>query len=680
MKIIPGSIIVFTLQLLTIVTAYGQLQLTSYKENTIKLITVDSTDNNKESSFLTGNKSQRKYKKKSYKVYYDFLSAKQDKAESERQKVHIHFSGNVRFVMNYRQLTETYPNPNTKLGGSPYKVLNFNGWGDNSKLEGVPPFILLNMKTNPAPGTSIEVGFNFTHIFSGALGDSSRSFRPWNNFVGKAEILKPFGTFKIAAGNPFMEVGSLFGGFLPRRFMPFWRLPWDWYAEGGKDWAKYEDFYKGENIGFDPNFIGSGRVRGFTIRGTELPLGFKFGVIYGATRSTADNPAATLFSSKQTFGASIGKKLGKHSIGLNAFFNNGYIDNISTLKETQEIYSVDGTLNYEAIKITGDIGFGGFQTPEGRWMDSNYTGIPYKSKLNEAILIKALLSKKVIGIPLGLNIYSMGKDITSSTAILNSGGYNTAYEIMNNNILWDLALYRGVITQADQISNNRRGVILQTDFDLKRLKISITNQVAREVENRYNVVTFQQRLNDYSRSTFRYWDAESGPYGRLLYQYITLYERINITDSVIDYLKTFNMLDINLRYKASLFKKPFIITNFINYSSAGDKISPIPSLSQNAFVRTFYNELMGYYHLNSKLYLIGHVGFQKIVGNNRTELAANGKPIDQTGWGLGTGLDYNFAAKAGLYLRYLYMTHRDSNFELDKFRGHEISLELKVFF
>jgi hypothetical protein len=673
MKIIVRSLLFFSLLFLLNVNINGQVRLKRQGVNNVNHEFTDDFNNSKEDS---NSRAFRTGRQKPWKAPYDFS----DIVNLERKKIPIFFSGNVRFIGDYRYLTETYPNTGTKLGGSPYKVLNFNGWGDNDKLVGVPPFILLNARANPVPGTSIEIGFNFTHIFSGALGDSSRSIRPWNNFIGRGEIVKAFGTIKIAAGNPFIEMGPLFGGFIPRRFMPFWRLPWDWYAESGSDWNKYEDFYRGDNIGIDRNFISAGRVRGFSVQGIDFPQGLQFGILYGSAQSSPNNTSGGLFSSKQTFGGTIGKKLGVHSIAVNGFINNGFIDNVGSLKEKQEIYSFDVNLNFEKIKITGNFGIGGFENPLGRWLDSNYVGIPYKSKLNEAILFKVLIPKAVLGLPIALNAYSIGKDISNSGAMVNTAGYNTAYELMSNNILWDVGLLRGAITQADQFSNNRRGLIMQTEFDIKKFKVSVTNQVAREVENRYNVVTFQQKLNDYSRSTFRYWDAESGPYNRLLYQYITLYERINITDSVVDYLKTFNMLDLNLRYKTSVFGRTLILTNFINYNSAGDKLSPIPSLTKKAFVRTFYNELMGYYHLHSKLALIGHVGFQRAVGNYRTELAANGKPINQTGWGLGAGLDYNFANKAGLYLRYLYMTHKDPNFTLDKFKGHEISLELKVFF
>jgi opacity protein-like surface antigen len=94
---------------------------------------------------------------------------------------------------------------------------------------------------------------------------------------------------------------------------------------------------------------------------------------------------------------------------------------------------------------------------------------------------------------------------------------------------------------------------------------------------------------------------------------------------------------------------------------------------------------------------------ERIRGNKRTELAdangklitenagtpsangrpiadPNGKPVNQTGYGFGPGLDYNFHSRACLNLRYRRFTYSDKNFTFDKFKGGEITTEFKVFF
>ena len=57
-----------------------------------------------------------------------------------------------------------------------------------------------------------------------------------------------------------------------------------------------------------------------------------------------------------------------------------------------------------------------------------------------------------------------------------------------------------------------------------------------------------------------------------------------------------------------------------------------------------------------------------------------GKPRNQFGTGFGIGIDYDFASTAGIYFRHRWFDHKDSNFKLDRFKGQESSVELKIFF
>jgi hypothetical protein len=58
----------------------------------------------------------------------------------------------------------------------------------------------------------------------------------------------------------------------------------------------------------------------------------------------------------------------------------------------------------------------------------------------------------------------------------------------------------------------------------------------------------------------------------------------------------------------------------------------------------------------------------------------NGKPMDQVGYGVGVGVDYNITDKCGLYIRERWFSHEDRSFIMDKFTGYETSIEFKIFF
>jgi len=95
--------------------------------------------------------------------------------------------------------------------------------------------------------------------------------------------------------------------------------------------------------------------------------------------------------------------------------------------------------------------------------------------------------------------------------------------------------------------------------------------------------------------------------------------------------------------------------------------------------------------------VIGYAGIEKVWGGMRVDLAddngnrvngADGKPaydpdgntIDQTGYGLGLGIDYDVSKTTGLHLRHVWMHHQDKNFTRDVFKGQETTFELKIFF
>ncbi|HSZ72544.1 MAG TPA: hypothetical protein VK750_07685, partial [Cytophagaceae bacterium] len=210
-------------------------------------------------------------------------------------------------------------------------------------------------------------------------------------------------------------------------------------------------------------------------------------------------------------------------------------------------------------------------------------------------------------------------------------------------------------------------------------------------------ITFEHRLNGVTRSRFAFYERFTGPYNRIHSIFRRTYENIAITDTVVNYKKSFNTLEFSMKYKMRLFGKELLMTNFTNYSSVQDHWSAIPLFTNKAFLRYFYEEFMAFYAIHQKVTLVGFWGVERVLGNNRTELAdangklitdskgravasANGKPIDQTGYGFGLGIDYNFDTQASLHIRQRWFTQQDKNFTLDKFKGNEMTIEFKVFF
>jgi hypothetical protein len=225
----------------------------------------------------------------------------------------------------------------------------------------------------------------------------------------------------------------------------------------------------------------------------------------------------------------------------------------------------------------------------------------------------------------------------------------------------------------------------------------LNQEIQNDTANTANRISYWHQTNPFTRSRFSYFQALTGPYGRITSIFRRTYEEFSITDTLVDYKKSYNTLALSLKYKFNLFGKELILANYNLYNSVQDKLSFAPKFNDDAFIRTFYEELMVFYGIHPKVTILGTFGFERVWGNTRMNLAdangneirdANGNPtydptgktIDQTGHGYGIGIDYDFSPKAGLFLRNRWFDHKDKNFTKDVFRGMESTVELKIFF
>ncbi len=271
-----------------------------------------------------------------------------------------------------------------------------------------------------------------------------------------------------------------------------------------------------------------------------------------------------------------------------------------------------------------------------------------------------------------------------------------------NEFIWDSYQMVNVLQEVDQIANNRMGLILKTKKSFGRFKVDLALSMSQEIENLSDTITVGHRVNAWSRSRFKPWFQAGGPYNRIKSFWLRTFETLSITDGSNpdqdgDYKKGFNGIDLFLEYKTNFIGRPIVILNYSNYGSIHEGFSPIPKFNDDAFVRQFYNDLNIAYSIGKNYMIVGHVGYERVMGNGRIDVAddageaiedasgtptydPNGNPINQTGWGFGLGLSYDFSKAAGLHIRHRYMIHTDENFTKDEFRGHETIVELKIFF
>jgi hypothetical protein len=656
--------------------------------------------------------SSRAYKIPAPKVKF-YFSDTSDRSDLYKRVSNIKFSGYFRSFLQFRNLPVRYPDVPSQ------HQLAINGYDlTNRTLTGFPdPFLLITAEGNPTSQSYLKVTYAFEDLLynnlkdkSGTIPENNKRGSPFRLMQFEASTSTKFGDFKMIAGGPLIwyRLSQFTMWSYQYRSDMFERLPWE---TSGTSFSRYNRYYADNYYANGAMQWGNTGFQGFILEGNALPKGFGIKLLYGKTDNTAGFQTAFTGTTKNMGGGRIEKSVGEKSkLGANFFTQAGYTNNVANFKIIQQIITGDFRADINGFNFYIEAGAGRYQDSIVQRtttvsVDSATTrqlntgeieGINYNWK--PALNVEIGFTNQMVKIPISIQGYYIDKSVVNiNSAVLNSANPHARPDLATARSSNDITTFQGAITDLGQMTNNRWGVNLKHENNYGKLKVILGGGVGQEIENLFNMIYFQHRANAYVRSRFAFYEGTAGPYGRIKSIFRRTYEMIRITDVNPDYKKSYNTLDLQLKLKLSLFQKDFVLTNYNNYNSVQDKLQALPQFKSNAFVRTFYEEFMGFYSISSKISLLGFVSYEKILGNNRTELAdengdlitdfngspvsdPNGKPISQQDFGLGAGFDYNFTKNAGLYLRHRWFHHKDFNFIRDRFTGQESSLEVKVFF
>jgi hypothetical protein len=667
-----------------------------------------------------------------------------NKKEEYKRWTGLKYSGYIRSYNQYRWMPNRYSN-----SPAAEQLLTMNGLDIvNGVYTGYQePLFLLRLEGAPTAKTWFQVEYMFDNQMmgiiapEGTIGQSGISQS--NNRRALAYRILQFKGYANTKVGDFTLIAG--GGVNWYRLSPFtlWnyeyrddlfeRYPWQ---PEGNSFGTYNRFYNEKNIARDVRWGNTG-TQGFIINGKNLPKGFGFSLIMGKTDNSGGFQTYLTRTPKNVVAFRVDKTIGVHKVGINVFNQFGTYNNLGFVvngtdgksylgsKVRQQIITADARINLKDIKIYTEAGIGRFQ--DGLFTNKDYEMLFGKKQTTDTITPNGLnydwknplkahcfnlqldFSKQSIGFPLQVQLFSVRKSVANvNSQSLNTANNHTVSTPTNINTVNDITVFTGAITDIGQMANNRWGGSLKHEDTYGKLKVLGALGFSKEWENLdtdgkvdpsnalSNGITYWHQANPFTRSRFTYFQRLAGPYQRITSIYRRTYETYAITDTVIDYLKMYQTLNVNLSYKLKLFGKDLIITNFNTYNSVTDQgFNPIPAFSDKAFIRTFYEEFMAFYNIHSKVTLVGFVSFERVLGNRRVELAdangnrlldvndpayATGKTVNQLGYGAGFGIDYDFSGRAGLYVRNRYFYQKDVNFTKDYFRGNETTVELKIFF
>ena len=661
----------------------------------------------------------------------------------------MRYSGYARFYPYYRNMKNNNVTASNVNGLTVPITLN----ADDGYQQ---PLMLFRLEGNPTVKTSFQTELQFSSLFNRTTPLTDANGKLANLYVIfklEGAVDTKIGHIRVIAGggaNWYRLSPSTLWGYQYRDDL-FERYPWD--PEGYDFNNRYNSAYSTGDIPRDQRF-GMQATQGFILEGTKMPAGFDAAFLYGKVSTGAGFTSFASQTPLNMMATRIGKSFGLHKVGFNYFDQLGYqgfYDKNNVLQNntvnykkvvrsgTDSVYVEDNYVSQLVTSIDARFEFKKFslftELGGGSYLSNNYNdnkkvenvlGLPnvthYKRQWGETMFLEITTKKQLTRIPLKLGLYRI-----SGRVVNNAGSVsNTSVEEVKPSIDTDPSYYTnyydGMITDVGQLANNRQGLNLFASKNIQKLVVKFDMGIAQEIINLAgdlrngarvkampgtnadiatrepftNSITFEHKLNALTMSRFAPYQRFTGAYGRNHSIFRRTFENIAITDTIVNYNKSFNTIDLELKYKFRIMGKELIMTNYNNYSSVQDQWSIIPVFSDKAFVRYFYTELMAFYGIHPKVTALAFGGMERVLGNNRTELAdangklltnaagrpisGNGKATDQTSYGYGVGVDYNFHGRASIHWRGRWFSHSDKNFTLDQYHGFESTMEFKVFF
>ncbi len=568
----------------------------------------------------------------------------------------INFSGYYRFYGFHRYMSTPYsvlePKPRTISVGDGYRE----------------PLMLLTITGTPISGATFGTDIFLYSPYVGSTAGNTISLNLGVNFY--TSIKTKSGNFDVHLGgiNWYRQSPlTVWSADAFQRYSIFTRNPWE---PANTVESRYKFYMDQGAVNQDERF-GQRAFQGIKLYGTQLPLGFSLSGFAGKMQ----NNTGTILPD-YAYGGRLAKEVGekKNILSYNTFSSFTETDSITGEGKIYGIHTLEGLFKWKGFMLRGEVGGGYYhsQTLDLGW--------------GEGLSFDITSPSRYTGIPLKLSFYRLAPEFVNVNASFLNTSVLEALTGIPGLGATTLTPFAGPMMDLGFMANNRQGISLNGEIKVSKLKINAGTGFSSELTRGNASLSYNHRINSLSVSRFAFFANNIGPYGHLNTYFRGAYEVVNIhtqLDSLGNplFTKHFNSTDFQVKFSDKIFNRNFFAFYLGTYNNSQDHFSPIPVVTDRAYVRTFYNELDLYYQVHPKVMLCSYAGLERIKANMDTDLdVVTGLARDQTGWGLGLGLDVEIAKNTGLFLRHRWYDFKDKGFTLEQYHGQETTLELKAFF
>lgn len=591
-----------------------------------------------------------------------------------------------------RNMTEAFP------GLAPFERAYSVGDGYRE------PMLSLNVVGRPSPKATFGTEL---YMFTPYLG----TYQEGNEFTTNLGI-NFYGNFRTDHGNFGIRAGGIhwynlspftIGLFqVLDRFSIYDRTPW----EGIDNTDRYQNYFNTGSAAAGDLRWDNQAFQGLILNGGRLPGDFAVDVFWGRTQPASGLPGGVLspFDVPDNLaagnvpnyrgmagtarslpavvsGGKIEKTFGRKQqrIGYNTIRNVQVLDSLSDARRMYQVHSLSLDLNVNDIRITGELGGGSFESPN------------YKQKWGEALMLRFYLPERLTWVPIDIQVYQISKNFFNQSGEVFT---NSNPEILNEiGLLPGAVGAGGQVAMVNQLVHNRRGVNANARFDFGKFRLNAGWGISQEIDPLATTLNYIHRVNGLALSRIYNPFPEGatgptvfGPYNRMFSYFRGVSQIVNTTDvdgGTAESLnrKFFNAIDLQAKYNTKIFGRDLFFFYLASFGSVEKTASAVPTMRDESYLFVQYHEFDVYYELFPEFILTGYFGIENIRGGRDTDWDVETQlPRDQLGTGIGIGFDWAIAENSGIFFRYRWMEYEDRSFRLERYKGTEITIELKTFF
>jgi hypothetical protein len=602
----------------------------------------------------------------------------------------VQISGDYRFFGTYTRHFDPYLlNPIIQDSVLPRNIFI----GDDSQL----PSLTLRVAGRPNPRSSWGFDLYVFQFLTGAINTSygtqvADSLRPSIQYplqgprlgssLGMLLGMNLYGSFQTKRGTLQASVGGIqwvtlsdltmasFRGY--NRFILFERNPWDPTGVGLS--SRYKQYFDQGSIDQDMRW-GNRAFVGAVLQGTDMPGRTSFTAMVGKTELNGGFSQVPSFS----YGGKFKKDWGAGNfVALNTINSLTYTDSLA--RETFGFHVITGEWNWikNGFVVNGEAGMGQYFSPTN------------KEGWAELAQLKVRTPRRGRIPSVEVHAFRISPDVVNNNALY----WNTAtpeYRVndipagqVGSTVL--LQPFGSSMVRLGQITNNRQGVNINIETGGKALKFSGGMGFSSELRAAAELITFGNPVNQFTRSRLWRWvfPANVGPYNRYSDIFRDVYQTANLLDDssgVVVNKKHFAVAEAQIKYYTKFLGRDLFVFSLFQMGSAQRDFSPIMVTTEKAYIRQYSSEAELYYAITGGFLLNLYYGYERTLGNYLTDIDEETlRPRNQYGEGIGVGCDVDMGKNTRLYLRHRWFSFRDESFGLDRFRGRELTVEIKAFF